>query len=211
MRPTQDLRRVFSVARAFSTAGGEGPDELGDPSSPADPDDEDDTEDDTDDTDDAKAVRDPKLQKLSRESARYRTEAKAERERADAAEARVQTLLSQRMEDRFFVSAAGKVTDIEAAWKLADKASITMQDDGTIVGTDEAVAAVIERYPALVTGAADDTDDEGDFVPDAFGSGFGTGGLPHSGRPNGKKPDNKSTSDAILAKKYPALAVKRGK
>lgn len=219
MRPAHDLRSAFAVARAFTTAGegeGEGTSPPGLPSSsPADPDDTtDDTDvDDAEDTEDDEfeTVRDKRARKAARDAARYRTAAKAEKERADAAEARVQTLLSRRMEDRFYVAAAGKVTDIEAAWKLADKNTIVINDDGTVVGADEAVTAVIDRYPALVLGPADDHDESGDFVPDAFSPNYTTGGLPNSGQPIGKRPDANRTNDALLMKKYPALATKKGR
>ena len=49
------------------------------------------------------------------------------------------------------LAAAGKVTDSEAAWKLADMSKGLVEDDGTVKGMDEVIAVVVKQYPYLQT------------------------------------------------------------
>lgn len=52
-------------------------------------------------------------------------------------------------ENALLKAAAGKVSDVDAAWKLADKVGITLNDDGAITGMDDVIATTVERYPYL--------------------------------------------------------------
>src|SRR5689334_17987058 len=82
------------------------------------------------------------------ENARRRHEAKAERERADAAETKLagltDELRSARMEAAFVRSGFGVLDDLDAAWKLADKAGVTIADDGTVTGMEEVVSKLLD-------------------------------------------------------------------
>ena len=175
-------------------AAGNGADSAGDeeettPSLPSAPAEQADNE--TTDDADAEDVKNPKLKKLSDEAAHHRNVAKAEKERADKAEAE---LRDARVENAFTHAAIGMVDDTDAAWKLADKSAIVVGDDGQVTGADEAVAAVLEKYPYLKRLESDD--------------GTGTTQTQASGRP----PTRKRTADvnrAILETKFPALQYHR--
>jgi len=141
-----------------SASAGEGKgSSAADPASPpADANDEGDgagsTEDDGS-VDDA-TVRDAKLKKLSDEAARYRTERNTARESVTTEKTRADTLALQ---NAFLVAAAGHVTDLDAAWKLADQTLLALGDDGTVSGAETAVEAVRTAYPYLVAPGPSDT------------------------------------------------------
>jgi hypothetical protein len=155
-------------------------------------------------------VKNPRLKKLSDEAAKRRNQAKAEKERADAAEARLkefegqantETLLGQlregQMENAFLKMAFGKVADVDAAWKLADKAGVTITNEGTVEGLDEVLAKVLEKHPYLTPKPAEQVDKE---LADRFPA------LTPSGRPNnGRKNDKDAVDYSVLEKKFPAL------
>jgi hypothetical protein len=207
-----DLRSALLALRpaAFSSAGdGDDGDEEGAPSGAPSPPADDGADGGTDDggTDDngSENVQDPERQRLSREAAKYRTAAKAERERADAAEARttsLEELVSGLVAQNAFLRAAGgTIGDVDAAWKLADHDSVRVNDDGTVDGIDEALAQVTERYPYLTKGPSDvDPILVGKFPA-----------LAPSGRVTNakRKTDGGSLSAAVLAAKYPALGLHR--
>jgi hypothetical protein len=150
-------------------------------------------------------VQDPDRQRLSREAARYRNTAKAERERADAAEAKAGTLKSTvrdlTAQVAFFRDAARTIDDLEAAWKLADRSALTLSDDGEVEGVDEVLASLIERYPYLKAKPAGDVDPG---LTEKFPA------LIPSGRPtNGKRRNDEGVDVKALAKKFPALGRRR--
>jgi hypothetical protein len=146
------------------------------------------------DADDGEDVRNPELKKLHDEAARYRTSAKAEKERADAA---AEALRAARIENAFLRAAVGKVTDTDAAFKLADTTDLTIDDDGNVTDVDDVVAEVVERYPYLRPEVTDDDLIYGEDVPPT--------------QPSGRSTNYKRTSDdgsgnrAVLESKFPAL------
>ncbi len=196
MLPVHDLRRVLVCARASRPAGEEGEGSLSPetPSSPADGDDENEGSDEDDEPGEDEPlskseIRNPRIKSLTNECARYRTAAKAEKERADTAETTVSEL---RRHNAFLVAAAGKVTDLEAAWKLADQSAVTVADDGTVTGFDDVIASTLDRYPYLVP------DDEPmlPFQP-----------LPtvSSGKPNARRIPVNDPNRRVLESRFPAL------
>lgn len=207
-----DLRSAWLLLRnfAWSSAGeevdddGGAPSPSGAPSIPADTGGDDDDEHDGDEPT-VGDVRDPERQKLSREAARYRTSAKAEKDRADAAETRIGSLeeLVRGLvaQNAFLRAAGGTIADVDAAWKLADHDALTINDDGTVDGIDGALAQVIERYPYV---AAQPTTE-----PDPLVQKFPA--LLPSGRPTNakRKTDTGALNVAALAAKYPALGRRK--
>lgn len=201
---TFDLRRAFDTifSRAGSPAGeGENGDAAGstDPPLPADASTEGDQ--DTGEQDAEDDVKNPRIKQLSDEAAKHRNNAKAEKERADAAETKATDLASAlreaRMFNAFVVAGIGKIADVEAAWKLADKVGVTVGDDGTITGMDEVIAKTLERYPYLSPQPASDAPEE---LVDKFPA------LQPSGRQtNGKAKLGDSLNRKALEGKFPAL------
>ena len=209
-------------------AGGAGDDDDDtnddDDSGDDDDDDDDDGDDESDDADDKSKGKKKKakdddddnestltnkqranLHRSARQAARHRIEAKTERARADTAEERA-TEAEERADallvELAFTRAAGdRFADADAAWKLINKKLITVDDDGEVSGVDEAIDALIESHPFIVTADDDDKpskkkkDDDNPFQSLASGS-----------QMRGKKrPVTATTSEASLAKKYPAL------
>ena len=160
-------------------------------------------------------VKNPKLKALSDEAARHRMNAKAEKERADAAEAKATELetrtteLEERLHDQlirgaFLLATTGKVTDSEAAWKLADMSKVLVEDDGTVKGMDEAIAAVVKQYPYLQPEDPDAVDDTTKALRDRFPA------LQPSGRQtNGTRQGDNPVNLTALERKFPALRNRR--
>ena len=97
-----------------------------------------------------------------------------------------------------FIRAAGQqFADLDAAWKLIDRKLITISDDGEVNGANDAIDALIDRHPFIVTTDADEkhAKDDNPFRPTTSGS-------PMTGK---KRPVTSEPSAATLAKKYPAL------
>lgn len=145
-------------------------------------------------------VRNPDLQRLSRECAKHRTAAKEALTRAEAAEAALTTaqadVAAASKLTAFLLGAAGQVNDLEAAWKLANQDGIRINDEGHVSGVAEVVAEVIQRYPYLTDTAADDS-----TAPTPF-TAPGPSGRPMNGKgTNGSADGNR----AVLQKKFPAL------
>lgn len=159
-------------------------------------------EDDEEPVEEDEPVRDPVAYNRSRSESKYRVRAKqaeeerdAHRARADAAEG---ALLTAAVEVAFVRAAvAAGVTDVEAAWRLADLDDVTLDEDGVIVGADEAVDALKARYPYLVVGAAPAP--ERTQPPSASTSGK---------KMNGQKKTNPGLDRAALAKRFPALRTR---
>ena len=161
--------RTWPLAPAASSAAGEGEQGSGGADASDESDDSDDLDDATPDSsspadseegDETDGRRDkPHVHKLDQEAARYRTRAKAERDRADAAEARVReletSLRNERVHNAFVQAAHGRVTDTDAAWKLADHTKISIGEDGKVNGVDDVIRAVVDRYPYLAPDLAD--------------------------------------------------------
>lgn len=49
------------------------------------------------------------------------------------------------MQNAFLRAAGNPLADVDAAWKLADRACLTVVDDGSVDGVDEVLAQVIEK------------------------------------------------------------------
>ncbi len=202
-----DLRHAWLYTLAADTDGGsaEGGDDAG---SDPDPDDDEGVQ----PTEEELKV--PRIKQLSDEAAKRRMQAKAEKERADAAEAKLkalegeantETLLGQvregQMENAFLRVAFGKVTDVDAAWKLADRNGVTITNDGTVEGLEEVLTKVLEKHPYL---APKPTDPAAQALADKFPA------LLPSGRPNNGKKDSKDSVDyGFLEKRFPALRGRR--
>ena len=204
MLPTHDLRHAWDTFHhAFRPAGDDGA-ETRNPAdaSPADGGSTDDAE-----TDHAGSgndpVRDVEKKRLSDEAAARRNEAKAERARADTAEAALsasaETITGLRQHNAFLTAAAGRLTDLDAAWKLADTTAIVIADDGSATGTDDVIAGLLDRYPYL---ASDDAALTEPFQP------YPT---EPSGRPlNGRKEQLGARGNRqVLEGKFPALKQNR--
>ncbi len=141
--------------------------------------------------------------------------AKAEKDRADAAEAKASELetrtteLEERLHDQlirgaFLLAATGKVTDSEAAWKLADMSKVLVEEDGTVKGMDEAKAAAVKQYPYLQTEDSDTVDDTTKALRERFPA------LEPSGRPtNGPRYGGDPVNLTALERKFPALKNRR--
>jgi hypothetical protein len=196
VEPAYDLRHAWpSFRHAFRPAGDDGA-EFSDSAddSPADggPANTDTGADDI--------VRDAEKKKLSDEAAARRNEAKAERARADAAEAALatsaQSITELRQHNAFLSAAVGRLTDLDAAWKLADASQIVIAEDGTPTGTDDVITGLLERYPYLAP-----VEPLEPFQP-----------LPTlpSGRPlNGRKLHQNEPTRHVLEGKFPALKRNR--
>ncbi|MFV0307819.1 MAG: hypothetical protein ACK5OX_08760 [Desertimonas sp.] len=133
---------------------------------------------------------------MSEEAKKYRLRMKAEAERANTAERDRDDL---RVELAFMRTAVGRVDDLDAAWRLVDLGDVTVADDGTVQGLDEALTHAIDRYPYLVP--ADDQPTER-FTPEPTVP----SGPPGNPLRTGTTPVNRR----ILAQRFPALRGRRG-
>jgi len=99
----------------------------------------------------------------SQEAAKYRVRAKKAEERVAQLEARIAELEASagndelqaenqelRIGNAFLEEAAGKFTDLGAAYKLLDRALIDVSVEGEVTGMRDAVATIANRYPFLV-------------------------------------------------------------
>ncbi|MFT3854175.1 MAG: hypothetical protein QM733_15745 [Ilumatobacteraceae bacterium] len=167
---------------------------------------EDDTSDEsTDDTGDGgtpppadEDTRDPRIKQLCDENAAHRHKNKELQKALDEATAQLTSLpetqaalVEARQHNAFLIAAFGRVDDLEAAWKLADRTTLTVNEDGTVTGAAELVDALCERYPYLVPPA--DTP----YVPPP---------TEPSGRPaNGRRFRRTDPNRTALENKFPAL------
>jgi len=140
---------------------------------------------------DSDVIRNPEQKHASEEAARYRIAAKAERQRADEAEQRAtkaeRSLRTLALRSRFNDAAyEANVTDVDAAWKLAESelASITIDDDGEVDARELAavIREVARRHPAVV----------------------GANLMP-SGRPPNRRRLDEDLDTEALGQKFPAL------
>ena len=134
------------------------------------------------------------LRRSSRQAARFRIAAKNER----AAHVETTTERDDLKRELAFTRAAGhRFADLDAAWKLVDKKLIKIDDDGEVNGANDAIDALIDSHPFIATTDADEkhAKDDNPFRPTTSGS-------PMTGK---KRPVAATTSEATLAKRYPAL------
>jgi hypothetical protein len=111
------------------------------------------------------------------------------------------------MELAFIKAAAAEgVTDVEAAWKLCDRGLLSWEDgdEPQLVGIEDALEKVLDRYPYVAGSTERDADDRRSSVGQD-----GRVQPPHattSGRPTNRKKQGVQTIDrAYLEKKYPSL------
>lgn len=145
-------------------------------------------------------IKSPRIKQLSDEAGRYRHTAKAEKERADGAEERaneLETALREaHMFNAFLLASNGQVADADAAWKLAEKSEVTIDDDGKVSGMDEVVAATLQRYPYLSPKPVEEPGSLADKFPALQPSGRQT---------NGKAKPKDGLNRRALESKFPAL------
>lgn len=193
-----DLRSAWgdTVCRAYATAGEDedAEEDVTDTDAPPDPPEDSDAEDGSEEE-----VNDPDAKVRSEEAKRYRIRAKQEKQRADQAEA---TLGTARMELAFYRAALGhpeRITDVEAAFKLADLSTVRAEGDA-YTGLEVALTKVVERYPYLT--------DEDAPVPVQRDEPLVASGR----RMNSKRTTTDGDYDtAALAKRFPALARRVGR
>lgn len=193
-------------------------DEVADPAdsaegSPDRGDDDTDTDDaDSDDSDDldddGEEVRDQRNRKASREAAKYRHKFKAERDRADELQAKLDAasnapgsaLMQEALRERdFYKMAATQFNDIGAAWKLVDHSTL----DDTAESMEKAVARVKREYPFLSDDpSADDNPKKRTTQPPTEK----VGGSPSNRRRDSGPP---KTDLKTLRAKYPAFGRRR--
>lgn len=162
---------------------------------------------------------DNEAQVRSKEAAKYRLRAKAAEEKVAKLEARLAELeggsagkadddkgsddstdleeenRELRIGNAFLEEAAGRFTDLGAAYKLLDRALISFTGNNEVTGMPNAVSHVAERYPFLVVEGKEVREEK--TKPDAGGP---------SGSPfNGPRKANEGLDMAALAKKFPSL------
>lgn len=166
---------------------------------------------------------DARIKELSDEAARHRRAKKAEKERADALQkrldeienkdkpeaekltARVTELETQnaklaedlhqaRLSNAFLSSNKFDWHDPADALRLADLSEVELEDDGKVSGLDAALSKLAKAKPHLLKAKAKKQDDDADDDADATG---------HS--PNGRKKKDGQLDRANLEKQYPAL------
>lgn len=202
-----DLRPAFAAALGLLAAAPADDEDTG-PSPAADDgpvvpagdaagegdDDEDTTDDDADN---------PRIKELSDEAGKWRRKLRqAEKRIAELEDGQASDLQDENRTLRLRLAweraTAGKLKDIDAAWKLAEDAlkAVEVKDgEVDIERLGEIVAHVIDRYPYLVEADKPANDTPSSPWPD---------GGADTGKPPKKKP-GQGTDRATLAKKYPAL------
>lgn len=185
-------------------AGGAGDDDGDDDDDGGEDDDDDGSDvDDESNKDGKKKASQPSTNRAHRQAARFRIEAKTERERADTAEGRADAAEERAdalLVELAFTRAAGdRFADSDAAWKLINRKLIKIDDDGEVSGVDEAIDALIESHPFIERADDDETpskkNDDNPFRSLTSGS-------PMRGK---RRPTSDQPSAAKLAAKYPAL------
>jgi hypothetical protein len=156
-------------------------------------------------------IKNPRIKELSEEARRHRLNAKAEKERADQAEAELaalkesgdsgETVRALRIELAWVKANQARpepFRDVEAAMKMVDLGAVQVDEAGAVTGLDEAMAYVAKKYPYMV-------DDSGSSAPTPRPT-YDTPDTP-SGRPNnGSREGGRETlSRANLELKFPAL------
>jgi hypothetical protein len=141
-------------------------------------------------------VRNARVKALSDENAKWRRRVRdLEGELADreVTRADVHDLI---VEKEFYRHAAGRVADLGAAFKLADRKGIAPDEDGSITGVEEMVNKVIQHYPFLAVDYDDTPTRRTTNVPD---------GPKEGGSPTRRRKDGTTHTPSILRKKFPAL------
>ncbi len=111
------------------------------------------------------------------------------------------------MEVAFLRAAWGKVSDPETAWKLAAKDGITVTDEGDVSGVDEALAALLDRYPYLSPTESEPVDDDTKVLQEKFPALKPTS--PSGRQDAGRKTQLPNATLGKLVKQFPALRSRR--
>ena len=216
MTTTHDLR--FAWLDTLVHAGAPDDDDTDDTEDEDTDDLEDDTGADGDDTEgdddeqeeDDEAVSNPRIKKLSEEAKRHRLAAKAEKDRADAAEAALAasqgdgTVRALRIElaaTKANLTRAEPFKDLEAAMAMVDLSAVKVDDDGKVSGLDDALDYVAKRYPYMV-------DDSG-TAPRPPADDDDTIRRPSGRQTNGSKAPSNGLNRTTLEAKFPALRRRR--
>ena len=200
-RPLHDLRHAFD--RAFPAARSEEQSAPPDPSSPPADTNRPLPPGDSAGEEGEGEVKNPRLKELSEEAARYRLNAKAEKERADRAEAELaalkaagegggegggegkgdrseETIRSLRLELAFLKANHTRTEpfkDVEAAMRMVDFGGVQVDENGVVTGLDEAIAYVAKKYPYMVKDSAP--------TRPSYGTGDVASGRPNNGARKG--------------------------
>jgi hypothetical protein len=167
-----------------------------------------------DEEQDDEGEEEPPKTRPERQAAQYRTQRNTARKERDELRTEVYELKEKlkeagekgtgderdalRMELAFARAAGSQFVDADAAWKLADRALMSVGDDGSVTGAEEAVEALAETNPFLLAPAPDDRPD-----PNPFQTASKSGRVMNGRK---KTAGEASTYDvARLQKTYPAL------
>lgn len=183
--------------------------------------DPDEGDEDEEPAEDEEAIRDPAKKKLADDEAAKRvrrkdTEAKLAQALARVAElegsAGSEELAAEneelRVANAFLELAGGKFTDLGAAFKLIDRALITIaDDDGSVMGMENAIRAVATRYAFLLAedpATGKTKSDTGKTAPLLTS---GPSGSPF----NGQKKANAGLDMTALTNRFPSLKNRIGR
>lgn len=152
--------------------------------------------DDEPETEEEQPPRKKPKQRPERQAAAYRVQRNEARRDRDALQTERDEL---RVELAFTRAAGSRFVDLDAAWKLLDRAQVSIDVDGTPIGVQEAVDGIAEAHPFLLTPDAEPPEKETDPFKTATGR---SSGRVMNGK---KKPLNTGLSRSALEQKYPAL------
>lgn len=128
-----------------------------------------------------------------REAARYRVQRNDARRERDALAGERDGL---KMELAFTRAAGQRFEDIDAAWRLADKSTLSIDVDGAVIGAQETVDAVATAHPFIERRDAEEPKER-----DPFATGRSSGKTMNGKR----KPLRTGPSRKELESRYPAL------
>jgi hypothetical protein len=113
--------------------------------------------------------------------------------RADTAEAALRATRIRLAADHLNHGRAEPFKDLDLALSQVDLGALVVKDDGTVTGLDAALDHIASRYPYLVddSGEASDPDDGED--------------KPQNRSANRQKRTSRETTEATLAKQFPAM------
>ncbi len=146
-------------------------------------------------------VRDPEMKKVHDEAKKWRLRCRDLEQQLQDGEGSRADIQILTVEKEFYRLAAQRVTDLAAAFKLADTSLITVADNGTLTGMDKVIDRVLQNYPFLSGDSDDEPTERTTKVPAVPKE----GGSPTSSRRSGKS----ATTSSTLRRKFPALGRMR--
>lgn len=104
-----------------------------------------------------------KLEELEQAGASELEKANKAREQAEAKATEALATANERLLKSTAITAlvGAGVTSVEAAYRALDKTGLTVEDDGTVSGLDDAVKALVEEVPAFVGKGTPGSADQG--------------------------------------------------